>query len=60
MNSLGLLKEISSETFEEAVKENMDCFEMNVTEARKESVSQFRQQGVNVERFVLNEDNNSS
>lgn len=43
---------ISQETFDAAVKENMEEFEMDSAEALKESVEQFESQGVNLRCIV--------
>ncbi|XP_054482647.1 armadillo repeat-containing protein 6 [Anoplopoma fimbria] len=45
-------RRITQETFDAAVKENMDEFEMDPDEALKEAVEQFESQGVNLSCIV--------
>ena len=47
-----MVKVISQETFDGVVKENMEEFEMDREEAVKEAISQFEQQGVNLNNIV--------
>lgn len=46
---LTLMKQISQETFDEAVKENMDEFGLSREEAIKDALEQFESQGVNTD-----------
>lgn len=47
-----MAKVISQETFDDAVKENIVEFEMNVEEAREETVQQFEAQGINLANII--------
>merc|ERR1711988_679732 len=48
---------ISQETFDEAVKENMDDFEMEFEEALQESIDQFTTQGVDLSNIKKDDPN---
>ena len=52
VSALNMVKVISQETFDGVVKENMEEFEMDREEAVKEAISQFEQQGVNLNNIV--------
>eukprot|EP00966_Prymnesium_polylepis_P023914 550692-Prymnesium_polylepis.1 len=43
---------ISQDTFDQAVQENIDEFEMEPEEALADAVSQFESQGVNLDNIV--------
>ena len=43
---------VSQETFDEAVQENIDTFDMEPEEALKDAISQFESQGVNLSNIV--------
>lgn len=47
-----MAKVISQETFDEVVKENVVEFEMNVKEAKEETVKQFEAQGINLANII--------
>lgn len=48
-------RHITQETFEEAIQENMELFEMSRMDAALEALTQFRAQGVNVTNLLLPE-----
>lgn len=47
-----MAKVISQETFDDVVKENIVEFSMTPNEAKKESVSQFEAQGINLANII--------
>lgn len=52
MSALPMLRQVTSATFFEAVKENMECFDMTEEEAKEEAVAQFKRQGVDARHFL--------
>lgn len=47
-----MAKIISQETFDDVVKENIVEFEMDVREAKEETVKQFEAQGINLANII--------
>lgn len=43
---------ITQETFDDAVKENMELFSMSPKEAREETINQFEAQGINLANII--------
>lgn len=47
-----MAKVISQETFDDAVRENVVEFEMDIQEAKEETVKQFEAQGINLANII--------
>lgn len=47
-----MAKVISQETFDDAVRENVVEFEMNIQDAKDETVKQFEAQGINLANII--------
>lgn len=45
-------KQISQETFDAVVRENMEEFEMNLNEAVQDAIDQFKTQGVDMSNLI--------
>ena len=49
---MALLKNISQSTFDSVVRENIEEFEMTLSEAVEDAIQQFRSQGVDLSNLV--------
>lgn len=52
MKSVGAKKQISQETFDECVKENMEEFDMELEEATQDAIQQFESQQVDLSNII--------
>lgn len=51
-SKFNMAKVISQETFDDAVRENVIEFEMNIPDAKEETVQQFEAQGINLANII--------